>query len=202
MKIAFLIFSLLPLSLFAETVQLHKEKILNIKATIPSIWGPPVKGEVLVSHEENFSRVETNDVYEKIQEFIYAENGKESDGIDPSVGDAIFIAKDKLRGIIDTDLLKAKFLTPFTGNGIDQYPIYLKFRASLFQHLFKRVKIEVKRPTTALIWKVYYGTQEIDGLDLAINGMGQVLKLNLLLGQTVVKSLDINQLETIPENQF
>ena len=202
MKTAFLIFSLVSFNLWAVPLELHKEKIINIKVSIPPFWGPPVNGEVLVAHEENFSRVRTNEVYEKISEFIYASNGKEDDGVDPTVGDAVFIDKEKTRGIIDTDLLKATFLPSFNVNGVDQYPVYLKFRASLFQHLFKRVKIEVKKPTTALIWKVFYEIQEIDGLDIAINGVGKVLKLNLLLGQTIVKSLDVNQLETIPESQF
>lgn len=203
MKTAFLIFSLiLSLNLFAEIQVAHKEKIIDLKVSIPPVWGKSVNAEVLALHEENFSRVGENEVFEVIHEFIYAENGKEHDGVDPTIGDGVFIPKENLGGILDTDLLKATFLKPFNQNQTDQYPVYLKFRASLFQRLFKRVKIEVKKPLISTVWKVYYGALEINGLDIAINGLGKVLKLDLLFNGKVIKSVKLEELETIPESQF
>lgn len=206
MKTVLLIFSLvLNLVSFnssAEVFTPKKDKVIDLRVMVPEVFGKPVKGEVLVLHEENFSRVEDVDVRHKILEFIYAENGKEQDGIDPAVGEGVFIPKEQLGGILDTDLLKATFLKPFHQNGIDQYPVYLKFRASLFVRLFKRVKIDAKKALNSNVWKVYYGTLEVNGLDLAINALGKVLKLDLLYNGKVVKSLRIEELETIPEREF
>lgn len=202
MKTALLIFSLLSFNLQAEMLSPIKDKIIDLRVMVPEIFGKPVKGEVRVLHEENFSRVEEADVRHKILEFIYAENGKEQDGIDPAVGEGVFIPKEQLGGLLDTDLLKATFLKPFHQNSIDQYPVHLKFRASLFHRVFKRVKIDAKKALNSSVWKVYYGTLEVNGLDLAINALGKVLKLDLLYDGKVVKSIRIEDLETIPEREF
>lgn len=203
MKTALLIFSLVfSFNLFAEIFTPVKDKIIDLRVMVPEVFGKPVKGEVRVLHEENFSRVEDNDVHHKILEFIYAENGKEQDGIDPAVGEGVFIPKEQLGGICDTDLLKATFVKPYNQSQIDNYPVFLKFRASLFYRVFKRVKIDVRKPLNSLVWKVYYGTLEVNGLDLAINALGKVLKLDLLFNGKVVKSLRLEELETIPESEF
>lgn len=209
MKIKFLIFSfILSSQLFAATTAIQvarKEKIMDMKVTLPAIWGKSIQAQMLALHDTNFNRVDDTEVFETIQEFIYFENGNEHEGIDPSIGEGVLISKDKLGGVLDTDLLKATFLKPFNQNQIDQYPVFLKFRAALFQRLFKRVKIEIKKPIPSLVWKVYFGaleSVEINGIDLSINSLGKVLKLNLLFDSKIVKSLKIEELETIPESQY
>ncbi len=200
------ILALMILSLGLNAHAFLKEKAMNLKIELPEIYGGNHMGEVLLSHDVNFNRVADSEPMQKIAEFIYAEGGKEQDGFDPADGEGVLIGKDKLDGVIDTDLVKVKFETPKYDavKKVDLYPLQLKFRASLLQRMFKRVKMNLTRKAVdGSKWIVYYDNKlEVDGLSLKINALGKVLKMDLLLKGVLVKSLKLEEIETIPESQF
>ena len=71
------------------------------------------------------------------------------------------------------------------------------------QRLFKKIKVlVVKNYVQASTWKTFYENKEVDGLDIKVNGFGRVVKLDLTLNAKLVKSLNLDQIETIPERDF
>jgi hypothetical protein len=197
---------LFSLSGMAEQFAAQKDQAMSLIVDLPEIFGPDISGKVLILHDINFSRVKDNEPFQRIEKFIYAEGNKEMDSFDPADGEGVIIAKEQLKGFLDTDLLKVKFDMPFydKAKNTDNYPLALKFRASMLQRIFKKARLLlVRNNAEKALWKVYYNSVlEVDGLSIKLNGLGQVLKLDLLLKGKVVKSLSLSEIETIPEREF
>jgi hypothetical protein len=205
MKISLLLFLVLSSFAHASEYVALKEYILTVSADLPEVYGADVSGKIMVEHDENFARVSQSEVRQKIANFIYFEKGREIDSFDPDLGEGVLIAKENLKGIIDTDLLKAKFEKPYyqLESNKDVYPIIFKFRASVLNRIFKKIKILVSRkPLSNELWKTYYKEKEVDGLDIKINAFGRVLRLNLLLKGKIVESLNLDQIENVRESDF
>ena len=183
-----------------------KEKILDLTVTLPPVFGKSIKGEILLEHAENAARVPSStEVYEVILNFIYAENGTEKDHFNPANGQAVFIPKENLNGILDTDLLKAKFYPPVfdVAHLRDVYPVDFKFRASFLQHIFMKTFITATHVNGDVKWKVFYLDQfEIDGIEIQINAMGAVTKMNLSKAGKLVKALKMQDLPSITQAEF
>lgn len=183
-----------------------KEKVLDMTVELPDLYGGGQKGQIIIEHDENFSRTTETQPHQKIERFIYAEGAKEVDSLDPEKKEGTLISKEKLDGFIDTDLLKIKFETPsyVKVRNLDIYPVALKFRASLVKHVFKRLKLFIVRtPKANEKWHIVYGnTMPIDSLFIRINFLGQVVRIDLKNGGTLVKSLKLDEVETIAFKDF
>jgi len=183
-----------------------KEKVLDLVVKLPKVFGSGVSGEVVLEHAENTSRVpNSNQVFETILNFIYAENGREIDHFDPKLGEGIFIPKKNLGGFLDTDLLKARFYPPQydAANARDVYPVDFKFRASFLKHVFKKTYVTAIRAANERTWKIYYLDRfEVDGMEIQVNALGAVTKMNLTKDGEEVKSLKMSDLPSISESEF
>jgi len=207
MKNLFLGFLILfSFSAMAEQLAAQKDQALSLIVDLPDLFGSDINGKVLILHDINFGRVKDNEPFQRIEKFTYAEGSKEMDSFDPADGEGIIIRKDQLKGFVDTDLLKVKFDVPFYDKtkNTDNYPLALKFRASMLQRLFKRARLLlVRNNAEKALWKVYYNNVlEIDGISIKLNALGQVLRLDLLLKGKVAKSLSLSEIETISERDF
>ncbi len=183
-----------------------KDKVLELRVKLPRIYGSGVQGEVLLEHTPNSTRAsDSTEVFETILNFIYSENSKEIDHFDPKLGEGIFIPKANLGGFLDTDLLKAKFYPPAYDAKLkrDVYPVDFKFRASFLKHVFKKAFVTAVRAASGQKWKIYYLDQfEVDGMEIQVNAAGTVTRMNLTLGDTVVKALRMSDLPSISESEF
>ena len=203
MKTVFWLLSLLSVAAIANPA---KEKVLDLRVKLPSIYGHGVQGDVILEHTSNMTRVPgSNQVFETILNFIYAENGREIDHFDPAKGQGIFIPKENLGGFLDTDLLKAKFYPSFydAAKNRDVYPVDFKFRASFLKHVFKKTYVTATRSNSDQTWKIFYLDQfQVDGMEIHVNALGTVTKMGLTFQGETVRSLKMSDLPSISEKDF
>lgn len=202
MKIIFsTLILLLACNLMANPV---REELAKVDVALPAIYGKPIHGGIVLVHDENFGRVRETEVYRKIDEFIYTENNRDVDSFDPENGEGVIIAKERLGGFLDTDLLKVKFGKQYFDGQLlrDTYPVTLKFRASIVNRIFKKIDLMVVRPINNTNWQILYLSKEVDRLEIALNALGKVIRLNLYYKNTLVTQLNLDQISSIPESEF